>query len=385
MRAPFVTTWAANGMVCSVDHLASSAGVAMLRRGGSAADAAVAASAVLAVTTQHMCGMGGDLFALVATDGTPRPDCLVAAGRAGAGADAAALRADGHLEVPATGDIRAVTVPGCVDGWLALHARHGRLDLAEVLAPAIEGAAHGFPASVTLAAAVQTVSDLPGAGDYRGPVTPGTIIRRPGVARALAGIAERGRDAFYCGEFGDGLLQLGRGWFAESDLERSGSEWVEPLGLDVFGGSVWSPPPPSQGYLALLAAAVAQHAGVPEDPTDPAWAHALVEASRAAGHDRDDVLSDGADVRPLLTEAEVARRAALLDGHRASTLPAPHGGGDTIFLTAVDRQRMGVSLIQSNAAGWGARIFEPSTGISLHNRGIGFSLAPGHPAELAPG
>ena len=121
-------------MVCSVDHLASEAGVALLRAGGSAADAAIAASAVLAVTTQHMCGMGGDLFALV-HDRTGAPAALVAAGRAGAGADAAALRAEGHRAIPPHGDVRAATVPGCVDGWLALHKRYGRAPL--VVAPNI--------------------------------------------------------------------------------------------------------------------------------------------------------------------------------------------------------------------------------------------------------
>src|SRR3954467_2914327 len=123
--APFASRFATNGMVCAVDHLAAEAGVAMLRAGGSAADAAVATSAVLAVTTQHMCGMGGDLFALV-HHGAGAPAALNSSGRAGSGADPDRLRAEGHRVMPRTGDIRAVPVPGCVDGWLALHDRYGR-------------------------------------------------------------------------------------------------------------------------------------------------------------------------------------------------------------------------------------------------------------------
>ncbi|MBV9663052.1 MAG: gamma-glutamyltransferase, partial [Actinobacteria bacterium] len=148
--APFATTLAPNGAVCAVDRLASEAGVALLRAGGSAADAAIAASAVLAVTTQHMCGMGGDLFALV-HDGAGVPTALNASGRAGAGADPERLRADGHRVMPRRGDIRAVPVPGCVDCWLTLHARYGRLPLTDVLEPARAYAADGFPASQTLA------------------------------------------------------------------------------------------------------------------------------------------------------------------------------------------------------------------------------------------
>ena len=132
---PNATHYAANGMVCSIDHTASSAGLAMLRAGGSAADAAIATSAMLAVTTPHMCGMGGDLFALV-HDGTGPPTALNASGRAGQGADAARLRDEGASTMPYRHDIRSVPVPGCVDGWLALHERHGKLDLMQVLEPA---------------------------------------------------------------------------------------------------------------------------------------------------------------------------------------------------------------------------------------------------------
>jgi gamma-glutamyltranspeptidase / glutathione hydrolase len=199
--APFVTRYAPNGMVCSVDHLASSAGIAMLRAGGSAVDAAIATSAVLAVTTQHMCGMGGDLFALVHTGGTDAPAVLNASGRAGSGADADRVRAQGLDAIPATGHIAAVPVPGCVDGWVALHERFGRLPMREVLHPARDLAMGGFTVSPTLAASAQRLFLLRDAatGDYtegRPRLLPGDLVRRPGVARALDAIAASGRAGF---------------------------------------------------------------------------------------------------------------------------------------------------------------------------------------------
>jgi gamma-glutamyltranspeptidase/glutathione hydrolase len=373
-------------MVCSIDHLASGAGVAMLRAGGTAADAAVAASAVLAVTAQHMCGMGGDLFALV-HHGHGAPAVLNASGRAGSGADAERMRADGHAVMPVTGDIRSVPVPGCVDGWLALHERFGRLPLVDVLEPARRYAAEGFAASPILAWAVSAVIDLPGADDYRsaGTMRAGTRIRRPGVARTLDAIVADGRDGFYGGEFGAGLLALGPGEYVPDDLARPNADWVTPLGIDVWNHRVWTVPPNSQGYLTLAAAGIARDLDLPPDGDDPQWAHLLVEAMRQAGYDRLDVLHEGADGDALIAPERLATRRAAIRADRAATLgDAPVRAGGTMFLCAVDADRMGVSLIQSNASGWGAHLVEPSTRIFLQDRGIGFSLEPGHPAEYGP-
>ncbi|HUF33623.1 MAG TPA: gamma-glutamyltransferase [Acidimicrobiales bacterium] len=380
------TVHAPGGMVCSVDHLASSAGVALLRAGGTAADAAVAASAVLAVTTQHMCGMGGDLFALVG-DGSGPPTALAAAGRAGSGADAEAMRAEGLAAMPFRDDVRSVTVPGCVDGWLALHARHGRLPLADVLEPARRYAEDGFPASPLLASSSALIAEVAGAGDFLRPggLRAGDRVRRPLVAAALAGIAAGGREAFYGGDFGVGLRALGEGLFAVDDLARDQAVWEEPLSVRAWGHDVWTVPPPSQGYLALAGAAIASGLDLPDDPDDPAWAHLLSEAARVAGADRLEVLFDGANGHALLDGEQMARRRATIDPARRSAPGAPTAGGGTIYLCAVDGEGMGVSLIQSNAAGWGAHLVVPGTGIFLQNRGIGFSLAAGHPAELAPG
>src|SRR3954447_24364614 len=153
MLAPVETRYARSAMVSSADHVATGAGVAMLRAGGSAADAAIAANAVLAVTWPQHCGPGGDLFALVHLPGADEPAALNASGRAGSGADPERLRTEGETAMPPRGDVRAATVPGCVDGWIALHERFGRLELADVLAPAPRLPEAGFAASPTLVAA----------------------------------------------------------------------------------------------------------------------------------------------------------------------------------------------------------------------------------------
>ncbi|HEY1635011.1 MAG TPA: gamma-glutamyltransferase [Acidimicrobiales bacterium] len=384
--APAATIRAGRGMVCAVDHLAAGAGGAMLRAGGTAADAAVAASAVLAVTSQHLCGMGGDLLAVIHTGSGP-PLALNASGRAGSGADPARLRAEGHTRMPPLGDIRAVPVPGCVDGWLALHERFGRLDLAAVLEPARSYAEEGFPASPTLAAMAPTVAHLPEASDYsrHGRLRAGTILQRPGVARALAAIARDGRRGFYEGEFGAGLLALGDGEHVEADLARPQADWVPALELAAWSHRLWTVPPSSQGYLTLAAAWIAEGLPLPEDPDDPRWAHLLIEATRQAAFDRPAVLHEGADGAALLAPQRLALRRAAIDPERASVLEQPAIIGDTIALCAVDHERRGVSLLQSNAAGFGCHLVVPGVRIFLHDRGVGFSLQPGHPAEYGPG
>lgn len=382
--APFTSRYASSGMVCAVDHLASQAGLWMLRQGGNAVDAAVSASAVLAVTTQHMCGMGGDLFALVHEPGMSEPAVLNASGRSGSGADAERLRSEGHRLMPAHGDIRSVPVPGCVDGWTALHNRFGRMPLGDVLAPAIGYAEEGFPASPLLAAVSHLVADLPGGGDFRQITRAGRKVRRPGVARTLRSVATEGREGFYEGEFGQGLLRIGQGEYEPADLSHPLADWVEPLAIDVWGRTLWTAPPNSQGYLALAAAWIASGLPLPGDPDDPTWAHLTIEAARQAAFDRNDVLHEHADGGALLTPSRLSPRRDAISVDRAAALGGTYAPGGTIYLCAVDSDRMGVSLIQSNASGFGANIAESSTGIFLHNRGIGFTLEPGHPAEYGP-
>lgn len=371
------------GLVCTVDERATRAGVEALRRGGSAADAAVAANAVLAVTSPHLCGMGGDLWALVHEPGRA-PVCLNASGRAGSGVDSAALRAAGHTQVPFRGHPAAVPVPGCVDGWMALLERYGRLEADAVLHDAIAAADEGFAASTLLAMAVVLVDHLE-VGSLRTGLRAGDTVRRPGVAEALRAVTRHGRDGFYGGAFGRGLLELGDGAYTAADLARTQADWHDALALDVLGARVWTAPPGSQGYLALAILHVAEQLGLSRDDADPGWLRALVAAAVVTGADRPSSLHDGADGAELLAAAELERWVAAARRWPTDPVPVNDRHGDTTYLCVRDGDGLAVSLIQSQAADFGAHLVEPATGIFLHNRGVGFSLEGGHPAELAPG
>jgi gamma-glutamyltranspeptidase/glutathione hydrolase len=385
--APFTTVHASRAMVAAADQLATQAGVGVLQMGGNAVDAALATSAVLAVTAPHMCGMGGDLFALVHR-GTAPPAALNASGRAGSGADPDRVRGEGHAAMPFRGDIRAVPVPGCVDGWLALHNRFGRSGLADVFAPAIAYAEGGFPASPLLVAALPRLEGAELPADWQELRArarhPGAVIRRPGVGRTLRAIAADGRAGFYGGEFGAGLLALGAGEYTDADFERPLADWTDPLVVDAWDRRIWSMPPNSQGYLTLAAAWIASGLDLPAEPNDGRWAELLVDAAVEASHDRPAMLWEGAAGDALLAPERLRTRRDAV-GRTPAPRTVPTGGGDTTYLGAVDGDGLAVSLIQSNASGFGSHLFEPSTGINLHNRGLGFSLEPGHPAEYGPG
>ncbi len=384
-------------MVNAADQLAAHAGIRALDGGGSAADAIVSAAAVMAVTSPHLCGMGGDALAMVCA---PRshPVALLAVGRAGSGVDPATLRAEGHSQMVVRGDIRSVPVPGAVDGWLALLERFGRLPYEAVFAPAIELAEEGFVASVLLTLASHLIAGVAGSEQLcpNGPLERDQIVRLPGLARSLRAVVADGRDGFYGGEFGRELLTVGAGIFSAADLEHPLAQWCDPLHLRVWDHELWTVPPPSQGYLTLASAWIAERAGLAGDPSDPLWAHLIVEASRAAGHDRPDVLFDGADGMSLLDATRLTTaldrlspdRAAAPDvvtTSRPAAAPIPRlGDGDTTHLCAIDRDGLGISLTQSNALDFGSHIVAGSTGVFLHNRGLGFSLHPGHRADSAP-
>jgi gamma-glutamyltranspeptidase/glutathione hydrolase len=392
---PFHPRKAARGMVTAADQLAASAGISMLERGGNAADAIVAAATVMAVVGPHLCGLGGDVLAMVKAPGHA-PVGLLAVGRAGSGADPDRLRADGHDDMPLRGDVRSVPVPGAVDGWLAIHERFGQLSWDVVLEPAISLAEEGFAASMLLAFASHLVAHGPGAQELcrDGPLEVGQRVRLPGIARTLRSLASAGRDGFYGGEFGRALIELGQGEYAAKDLAQPLAQWTPALTMRVFGHDLWTVPPPSQGYLTLAGAWIAEQVGLPGDPTDPLWPHVLMEAGRAASFDRPAVLYDGADGLELLSPDRLGPRAASIDPERATSSvhrDATPGArmslsadGDTTHLCAVDAEGLGISLTQSNALDFGAHLVAGATGVFLHDRGVGFSLEPGHPGEYGP-
>ena len=393
---PSVTVRSPHHQVASADQLATSAGMAAFAQGGNAVDAAIATNAAIAVTGPHLCGMGGDLFALVhvddpaAADGPGETVALNASGRAGSGADASALRADGFGEMPFKNDVRTVTVPGCVDGWLALHQRFGSLPLDLLLAPARRLAADGFPASPLLVGSLRRLDALSRSNldELASQATStGARVRRPGLALALASLPTSGREGWYGGAFGEGLLEIGDGLFTERDLANPHAEWVPPLTTSAFGVDLHTIGPNTQGYLTLAAARLAERLDLPDDPDDDRWAHLLIEAATAAGFDRPDALHEAADGDELLDIID--GRLDMIGLERASGRTAPATDGDTTYLCTAgidsDGRRLGVSLIQSNASGFGSHLVEPNTQVNLHNRGLGFNLMPGHPAEYGPG
>ena len=384
------------GVAVTPHHLATAAAVDVMRNGGNAVDAAVAANATLGMVLPTTCGIGGDLFAMVHRPGMDRPDVLNASGRGGSGLDAARLRAAGHDTMPLR-DPAAITVPGCVDGWEALLARHGTLTLADLLAPVIALGEEGFGVSDELASDLTRIERMiagqPSAAALYpdgSPPPAGTTLRRPDLAATLRAIASDGRSAFYSGRVAIAIAGVTDGILTEADLAANTPDWVAPVGAGVFGLTAWTVPPNSQGYLTVAALMLIEALDPPADPEDPAFHHAVIEAYRAMAWERDDLVADPrhAPLPPeaLLDPDRVLSRAARLHPDRIARWPesGPAQGG-TAFLCVVDRDDVAVSLIQSNFTGIGSGISAGDTGVFLHNRGGGFSLIPGHPNEAAPG
>jgi gamma-glutamyltranspeptidase / glutathione hydrolase len=333
---------AARWMVATSQPAATLAGLRALERGGNAADAAIAAAAVLCVAEPMMTGIGSDLFALVWRDGVA--EGLDAAGPAAAGATP-------EVELRGPG---SVTVPGAVAGWAAL-AERGRLGLDACLSDAIDLARRGFAAGrhcdrMWRAAAVQPLGPAPGRG---------RIVRMPELATTLEAIAERGPDAIYRGEIAARMAAACA--LEESDLAAMQARPAAPLRISYRGTEVLELPPPTQGVAALEALALLE-------PTEATPAD-QVQAVRLALEDAYAEVRDGADVRHLLAPEHLARRAA----HAASATAAVPG--DTVYLCAVDEDRMAVSLIQSLFEAFGSGVLVPGTGIVLHNRGAGFAVS----------
>ena len=393
---------ARRGMVAASNPLAAQAGLAILRKGGNAADAAIATAGVLNVTAPGSTGIGGDCFALFFDAQTKQITALNGSGRAPAGMTLNDLHTLGFPEMPPHSPF-SVTVPGAVRGWEDLLKRHGSMSLAQVLEDAIHYAGDGYPVSPVFGFAWGTAEAKLKEGPYTEDYLPnekapavGQVVRLPGLARSFQQIAEGGADAYYQGEIAsaivDTLAELG-GKMSLDDLKNHTSTWVEPIHTDYRGVRVYECPPNGQGLAALLALNIASgwNLGDMADRS-PQRLHLMVEAMRLAFADARQFIADP-DTNPppvaaLLSEKYAAERRALVSEKHAMQPPAfgaPLPGSDTVYLSVVDRAGNACSFINSLYVGFGTGIVANGTGIFLQNRGAGFSLDPQHPNVYAPG
>ncbi len=392
------TTLAFNGMVATPHYLASMAGLDVLRDGGSAMDAVIAANAVLTTVYPDQTSIGGDCFLIFYEAASGQLHGLNGSGRAPALADRVALRAAGNQTMPRRG-IHSVTVPGTIDAWSAALERFGRFGLDRLFQPAIGYARDGFPVSPRLSAGIAAAREmldadpatraiyLPGGEVPR----PGQRLRLPDLAASLERIATGGRDVFYTGEIAERIAATSRrlnGPLALDDLASHRAEWVEPLTTEYRGVTVAELPPNSQGITALLALNLIEQVTLPVEWGSADHLHPLIEAKKLAFAVRDAELADPAHV-PIDT-ARLASKSYARDLWRSydptrSSPGAAAAVGDTVYLCAVDRDGNAASLIQSIYQGFGSGIVVDGTGIILQNRGVAFSLDDDHPNRLEPG
>ncbi|MDF1873548.1 gamma-glutamyltransferase family protein [Vannielia sp.] len=393
-RSPVFAT---NGLCATSHPLAAEAAVEILKAGGNAADAAIAAAVLLGICEPQSTGIGGDCFALVKPAGTEEVVALNGSGRAPAGLDPNALRASGPT-IP-LGSAHAVTLPGAIAGFAALSERFGKLGLARSLAPAIHYAEEGVPVAPRVAfdwhQAQGTLQGVAQQHYLQGGMVPaiGSLFRAPGQAEVLRRIAAHGPQAFYEGEVADDLLAaLANGTHTAEDFATTQADWGAPMEGPYRSRSVLEHPPNGQGTAALLLAAILAEFDIASmDPLGPERTHIEAEAQKLAYDARNRFIADPshmADPARLLCPGLGAELAALIDPNRAhpqvtSLTEATHR--DTVYLCVVDRDGMAVSLIYSVFHSFGSGLCSPRFGVLLQNRGAGFTLTPGHPNEAGPG
>ena len=391
-------------MVATSHPLAAEAGVNILRRGGSAMDAAIATNAVLGVVEPMSCGLGGDVFAIVWDHETQSMHGFDGCGRAPAQMTRAAYAERDLNRIPLRGPL-SWTVPGCVDGWHVLHERFGRLAMADLLAPAIHYARSGFPVSPVIGHAWHKATDLlskdPGAQSTylpggRAPRI-GERFRNLDLAMTLETIAREGRDAFYLGTIADQLAEASSlldAFLSKDDLAKHESTWVDPVSVPYAGYDVWELPPSTQGLAALQMLRILDGFDLVAMGHNSAdYLHHLIEAKKLAYVDRARHYADPAfadvPVDALISAEYAKRQRARLDSEHAARDIAPGDptlrNGDTVYLTVVDGKRNAVSFIQSIYHGFGSGIVPPGLGFAMQNRGHLFHLDPNHANTLEPG
>ena len=403
---PFKSTrmpvYAANGAVATSQPLAAEAGLAVLRDGGNAVDAAIATAAAMTVIEPTSNGLGSDAFALI-WDGS-KLHGLNASGVGPGALDAAALRARGLTNMPNRG-WDAVTVPGAVDAWGMMSERFGSLPMQRLLKPAAEYAEHGYPVSPVVAFFWERAAAEFGAlggGQFDGwrqaflrngkPPRVGERWKNPGHAKTLKRLGEAGCRDYYEGSIAEQILAFSKatdGLFSADDLAQHHGEWVTPIGMDYRDHTVWEIPPNGSGIVALQALGMMDGLPAGRAHVDADIWHQQIEAMKLAYADGHRYVADprvrDVPIEAMLDTSYLAERRALIGDRAANPLPGKPPAGGTIYLCTADRDGMMVSFIQSNFEGFGSGVVVPDWGISMQNRGMGFSLEPGHVNEATAG
>jgi gamma-glutamyltranspeptidase/glutathione hydrolase len=393
-------TLAPNGLVTCPHSLASQAGVDLLRAGGSAVDAAIAASAALSVIYPHMTGIGGDAFWLIHDARTHAVRYIDGGGRATQAGTIGAFGRRGLSEVPYRGPLPGtLTVPGAVASWAEAHAACGRLPLARCLESAIGYARDGFPVTARLArwreVARAELEKCPNAAAIF--LKEGPVLRNPDLARTLEAIASDGWYGFYEGEVARELVRYSKandGFFALDDLKAQVARWGDPLKGSYRGVTIYETPAPTQGFAVLEMLNLLEPLEMARQPfLGPDYVHLMVQAKQLAYHDRDRFLGDPrfakVPTNRLISKRYADERRALMDPARAlpwDRIPS-YGSlsGDTVYIAAVDKEGNAASLIHSIYGGFGAAVVAGDTGVVLQNRSAYFSLDPRSPNKVEPG
>jgi gamma-glutamyltranspeptidase/glutathione hydrolase len=395
---------APQAMAATSQPLATQVALDILKRGGSAVDAAIAANAALGLMEPTGCGIGGDLFAIIWDAERKELAGLNASGRAPALATIDFFREQGLEAIPPFGAL-PVSVPGAVDGWFEMHARYGRLPMRELLAPAIAYARDGFPVSEVIAyyleLSAERYAQYPGFAQTYMPdgtmPAEGEMFTNSRLARTYEMLASGGRDVFYKGEIArriDAYMREQGGLLRHEDLAAHRSEWVDPVSTTYRGWEVFELPPNGQGIAALQILNILEGFDIRAMGFGSAeFIHTFVEAKKLVYEDRARYYADmdfaDVPVGPLISKEYAAERRKLIDPHRSAKSYAPGDprleAGDTIYLTVADQQGNMVSLIQSNFRGMGSGMTPGDLGFVLQDRGELFSLDPAHANALEPG
>jgi gamma-glutamyltranspeptidase/glutathione hydrolase len=393
---------ARHGMACTSQPLATQVALDILKAGGNAIDAAIAANAVLGLVEPTGNGIGGDLFAIVWDARTSGLYGLNASGRSPRSLTLDYFIEKGYEKIPSYGPL-PVSVPGCVDGWFELNRRFGTMEMKTILQPAIDYAREGFPVTELIAyyweSGARALKQYPNVADVYMPggkaPAKGEIFRNPNLAATLEKIAVGGRDAFYKGEIAriiDRFMKEQDGFLSYEDLAAHTSEWVEPVSTNYRGYDVWELPPNGQGIAALQILNILEGYDISAMGFGSAdYIHYFVEAKKLAFEDRARYYADPdfceIPVDQLISKEYAAARRELIQPERASRhLDAGElEQGNTIYMTVADKEGNMVSLIQSNYRGLGSGMCPPGLGFILQDRGELFTLEEGHNNVYEPG